>query len=91
MPRSEGRRERVARQIAGQVADITFELSPEMFETLQQLAIASGQPIEGVFDRAIALYKASLDALREGKHVGVAGRPESLETEFVGLTPSAAR
>jgi hypothetical protein len=68
---------------------ITFELSPSMFAMLQQLSAESGQPIEGVFDRAIALYKASLDALQRGKHVGVAGEPDALETEFVGLTPSA--
>jgi predicted transcriptional regulator len=70
---------------------ITFELSPEMYTILQKLAAASGQSLDGVLNRAIALYKASLDALHEGKHIGVAGRPESLETEFVGLTPTASR
>lgn len=91
--------ERLARQVGGRTSDvyrnspreITFVLSPEMFATIQQLAVASGQPIEGVFDRAIALYKASLDALREGKHVGFADRAESLETEFVGLTPAGTQ
>ncbi len=99
MPSSDERRDRLARPIGSHTSDayrnapreITFVLSSEMFTTLQQLAAASGQPIEGVFNGAIVLYKVSLDALREGKHVGVAERPESLETEFVGLTPSETR
>jgi hypothetical protein len=95
MPSSEERRDSIARGVEGvdpaAPARITFEISPEMFAMLRQLSAASDQPIEGVFDRAIALYKASLDALREGKHIGVADQAESLDTEFIGLIPSGVR
>ena len=38
-----------------------------------------------LFRKALGLYKLAEEAKREGKSVGVATSPESLETEFVGL------
>jgi hypothetical protein len=37
------------------------------------------------FRKALGLYKLAEEAKREGKAVGIAETPDSLETEFVGL------
>ena len=43
-----------------------------------------GDPTE-LFKRVIALYKLAKDAAQQGKAVGVATSPDSLETQFVGI------
>lgn len=45
---------------------------------------AGGDPTE-FFKRAISLYKLAKDATEEGKAVGIATSPDSLETQFVDL------
>jgi hypothetical protein len=65
---------------------ITLEVTPEMMKTLELMSRDSGQPLNVVFTRAIALYRAALLATTEGKHVGYAASTDALEVEFTGLT-----
>lgn len=68
---------------------ITLDVTPEMEATLHQIARESGQPLDIVFTKAIALYRAALNANNEGKHVGYASSADSLDVEFTGLTAGA--
>jgi hypothetical protein len=70
---------------------LTLEVPPEMMRMLQQMAKDSNQPMELVVNKAIALYKAALDATARGKHVGFVGSDESLEVEFTGLYGSEGK
>jgi len=64
---------------------VSLHLSSESFNTLNQLADASGTSIGDVIAKAFILYKAAAQASREGKAVGIAPTPDVLETEFVGF------
>ncbi len=64
---------------------ITLDVTPEMLATLRGISRDSGQPLDVVSTRAIALYQAALRASSEGKHIGYADSPDSLEVEFTGL------
>jgi hypothetical protein len=68
-----------------------LDVTPEMMTTLEQLARDSKQPLETVFTRAIALYRAALRAAAEGKHVGYATSADSLDVEFTGLAGPGGR
>jgi hypothetical protein len=70
---------------------LTLDITPEMMTTLEQLARDSKQPLDAVFTRAIALYQAALRATTEGKHVGYASSPDSLDVEFTGLAGPGGR
>ena len=45
----------------------------------------TGDSLSDLFRKAIGLYKLAEEEKREGKAVGIATTPDSLETEFVGL------
>jgi hypothetical protein len=47
--------------------------------------IAGTDDLSGAFAKAVALYRTSVQAIREGKHVGITDDADKLETEFVGL------
>ena len=64
---------------------ITLNVTPGMLVILEQMALDSHQPLEVVLTRAIALYRAALDAKADGKHIGYSGSPEGLEVEFTGF------
>ena len=66
-------------------AKVTLELTPEFYAILEQLMRDTRQTLDEVFTKAIALYKATVDFKREGKHVGVTDEAEKLDTEFVGF------
>ncbi len=66
-------------------ARITFEVTPEFYAVLEQLMRDTRQNLDEVFTKAIALYKATVNYKREGKHVGVTDEAERLDTEFVGI------
>lgn len=64
---------------------VSMTMSPETFDTLTRLADLTGQGLDDVVSKAFLLYKVAVEAQREGKAVGIAPTPDSLETEFVGL------
>jgi hypothetical protein len=70
---------------------ITLEVTPEMMRTLERMSRESGQPLDVVFTRAIALYQGALSATAEGKHVGYTTSPDALEVEFTGLAGTEGR
>jgi hypothetical protein len=70
---------------------ITLEVTPEMMRTLERMSRDSGQPLDVVFTRSIALYQAALRATAEGKHVGYSASPDVLEVEFTGLAGTEGR
>jgi len=74
-----------------QSPSITLEVTPEMLATLQEISRDSRQPLDVIFTRAIALYRAALRATAEGKHVGFATSPDALEVEITGLTEPEGR
>ena len=49
------------------------------------MAQATGDDWTDVIRKALGLYKAAVDAHREGKAVGVTADPSVLDTEFVGF------
>jgi hypothetical protein len=65
---------------------ITLNVTPPMMAMLEQISIDSHLPLERVFTKAIALYRAALTAQAEGKHVGYTDSPDELEVEFTGIT-----
>lgn len=64
---------------------IFLDLSAEAAQTLDELISESGEDPSILFRKAIGLYKLAKQATRDGKAVGIAATPDSLETEFVGL------
>ena len=64
---------------------VSMEMSEGALDMLGELASATGQKVEDVIGKAFLLYKAAVDAHKEGKSVGVAPTSDVLETEFVGL------
>jgi hypothetical protein len=63
-----------------------LDITPDAAAELDQLMRQTGDDDATTFFRkALALYKLALDAAREGKEVGIAATPDSLETRFVGL------
>jgi hypothetical protein len=64
---------------------IAIELTPEANRALDELMQRTGDSLSDLFRKAIGLYKLAEEAKREGKAVGIATTPDSLETEFVGL------
>ncbi|HWE37924.1 MAG TPA: ribbon-helix-helix domain-containing protein [Isosphaeraceae bacterium] len=70
---------------------ITLEVTPEMMAALEKLARDSEQPLTEVIRRSLALYRAALDAIAEGKHVGYATSPDSLDVEYTGIVGEGGR
>jgi len=64
---------------------ITLDLTPEASTALNDLIDLTGQDMDVIFRKALALYKLAKEASRDGKSVGVATTPEALETKFEGL------
>ena len=64
---------------------IAIELTPEANQALDELMQRTGDSLSDLFRKAIGLYKLAEEAKREGKAVGIATTPDSLETVFVGL------
>ena len=65
--------------------EITLSIKPELMAILQGMASESHQTLDAVFTTALALYRASLNALAEGKHIGYTSSPDDLEVEFIGF------
>ncbi|MHB1560301.1 MAG: hypothetical protein ACYC61_22855 [Isosphaeraceae bacterium] len=64
---------------------LVIDLPPDGARALNELLEQSGEDVTDLFQRALALYKLSKEAVQQGKFVGVADNAECLETQFVGL------
>jgi hypothetical protein len=80
--------DRVAEDHPGQ-EDAGFEMildiSSETRGLLSRLAAEAGGNEFEVIGKAVALYQVALDALKEGKHIGIFDEDCELEREIVGL------
>jgi hypothetical protein len=64
---------------------IVIDLPPEAAREIKHLVRGTGDDLPDLFRKALGLYKASKEAVKEGKFVGMAESEDSLETEFVGF------
>jgi hypothetical protein len=64
---------------------IIIDLPPEAAMELDQIMLQTGDDITALLQKSLALYRLAKEAIRDGKSVGTASDPESLETQFVGL------
>jgi ribosomal protein S3 len=62
-----------------------IDMSPEVYEFLEQLAKQTGTSKVDVLRKALGLYRVALDARREGLVVGAVSEDQALDTEFVGF------
>jgi hypothetical protein len=62
-----------------------LHLTPEAANELNELMAQTGDTPTQLFQKALGLYKVTRQAIQEGKAVGIAETPDSLESEFVGI------
>ena len=79
-PNSFGRRAEV-----GPAALLTLRLSPEMNQAVEELMSRTSLPKADVFNVAIGLLRAAVDAADRGKRIGIASDDAELEVEFTGF------
>ena len=60
-------------------------MTPEADEFLADLAQRTGLSEGDVLRLALGMFKTAVDAKQQGKHVGVASRPDVLDIELVGF------
>lgn len=60
-------------------------MTPEANEFLADLAQRTGLSEGDVLRLALGMFKTAVDAKQQGKHVGVAGKPDVLDIELVGF------
>ncbi len=64
---------------------LNLQLSPEMFQTLEQIAEDTGGNRGSVIQQALSLMKVAHDAKRRNLHIGLVKDASNLDTEIVGL------
>ncbi|MCA1684601.1 MAG: hypothetical protein LC745_01165 [Planctomycetia bacterium] len=61
---------------------LTLEMTPEIHNSLSQLAEDTGQNINDVIRSALGMYKLAVDAHKQGKSVGISETPVDIQTRF---------
>ncbi len=69
----------------GYYTRLIIDLPPEGARALNKLLDQTGGDVTDLFQRALALYAISKEAVQDGKVVGIAEREECLETQFIGF------
>ncbi|MEH1849776.1 MAG: DNA-binding protein [Nostoc sp.] len=64
---------------------INLDLSPEVYETLNNLAQQINGDNAEVLLKAIALLEIAVEAKQKGKHIWIADDDQNLETEITGI------
>lgn len=64
---------------------LSFEITPELNDELQEIADQIDGSKTEVFKKAIALMRVAVDAKRNGRRLGIADKNQPLITEIVGL------
>ncbi len=64
---------------------INLDLSPELYETLNNLAQKINGDNAEVLLKAIALMEVVSEAKQKGKHIWIADENQNLETEIIGI------
>jgi len=65
---------------------LVFKVSPEMNARLEELCKVTGLEMGELINRAVGLFKGAVEAIEQGKHVGIAASSDDLEIEYTGLT-----
>lgn len=64
---------------------LSLIVSPELNDTLNELAHKLGGTKSDVLRRAIALMEVMVDAKEQGKKIGIADKDQPLATEIIGI------
>lgn len=64
---------------------LSLIVSPELNDTLNELAQKLGGTKSEVLRRAIALMEVMVDAKEQGKKIGIAEKDQPLATEIIGI------
>jgi predicted transcriptional regulator len=64
---------------------LSLDVSPEAYETLEQLATKIGGTKSDVLRKAMALMVVVVEAKLQGKKLGIAEKDQPLATEIVGI------
>ena len=64
---------------------LSLDVSPELYDRLNELAQGMGGNKSDVLRRSVALFDLAHKAVQDGKHVGVDADQDKLDTEYVGL------
>jgi len=78
--------------IAGRLdggADVTLTMTAKGLDYLYDLARDSGVPIRDVIGRSLVLFRAAMNAEKEGKTIGAAANEDDLDVVFCNLTPKS--
>jgi hypothetical protein len=78
------------RKMPADSLSLKIDLSPELIEALAQIETTTGDSLDEVLGKAIALYRMSVEAHKEGKRIGVFDRDWELEREVVGFEHQAS-
>lgn len=65
--------------------EFILHLSPDAIDELNGIMDLTGDTPTELLRKAIGLYKVTQQAIHEGKAVGIAETPESLDVQFVGI------
>lgn len=64
---------------------LNLDITPELNELLDRLAVAIGGTKSDVLRKGIALLEIAVEAKRQGKKFGIAEKDQPLATEIIGL------
>ncbi len=64
---------------------INLDLSPELYDTLNDLAEQINGDSAEVLLKAIALMELAVEAKQQGKHIWIADENQNLEAEVIGI------
>jgi hypothetical protein len=65
---------------------INLDLSPELYETINNLVQQINGDNTEVFLKAIALLEIAVEAKLKGKHLWITDEEQNLETEIIGIS-----
>lgn len=66
-------------------ATLSIELTPELSDIFNHIERVTGEPPGEIVVKAIALYRLSVDAHKDGKKIGVLDQNFGFEREVVGF------
>ena len=67
------------------IVRLSLDITPELNDLLNDLALKTGGTKSDVLRKAIALIEIAVDAKRRGKKFGIAEKDQPLTTEIVGI------
>jgi hypothetical protein len=84
-PRRRGGKRRSDMGIEGPKVRLSLQVSPELNQTLEDIAESTGSNLTDIVRQALALMMVAHTAKKEGRHLGIVSDARKLDTEIVGL------